>query len=110
MIETLQVPETAKPTVRIEGLLLERRARIGSYADSGITVIPLSFSDELALIFKPPRPGQRGSLELAGRTASKLVSKLFSDVGRDDPGELEELVLKRSVGKWTRSESKVGRV
>ena len=59
------------------------------------------------LIIKPPssRPGRRGSLEL-GRRASKLVSKLFGVVGRDDPGESDEGVLKRSIGKWLRSESK----
>lgn len=55
------------------------------------------------LIIKPPRPGR--SLELAGRRASKLVSKLFGVVGRDDPGESEERVLKRSMGKWPCSES-----
>ena len=34
------------------------------------------------------------------------MSKLFGVVGRDDPGDSEECVLlKRSIGKWTGSES-----
>ena len=34
-----------------------------------------------------------------------LVLKVFGVVGRDDPGESDEGALKRSIGKWLRSES-----
>ena len=62
----------------------------------------------IVLIIKPPRPGRRGSLELGRRASnSKLVSKLFGVVDRDDPGELDNGVLKRSIGKWLCSQRKM---
>ena len=54
----------------------------------------------ITLIIKLPRPGRRGSLELAGRHALNLMSKRSGIVGQDDPGELEgRVLLERSTQK-----------